>query len=347
MKKYPFKNLILKGGGIRGIAYLGALELLFERGIPQQIERVAGSSAGAITALVLALNKDYKETVDIANSLDFKKVAGVPSFFATRDVNDEEYFEEEAVPRGLLNMFKNMGTTVSEVKFLFSSLGMHTSDYIYEWFGDQVAKVTGKRDSSFKEFVDAGGKDLYITVTNISNKTSHICSAATTPELEVAEAVRTSMSIPIFFESIAFENVYFKGYFGDGGVMNNYPINLFDKGLLPNPKTLGFFLYSTPKAQSFPEVYGLKQLASDMVYSLLEAQDWQVGRQGEDVARSIQISTCGISATDFDIEVGSEKYNLLFEAGKTGADNFFRAYDSNDTKTLTTPMNIPDIAGFE
>ena len=344
--KYPFKNLILKGGGVRGISYLGALSVLYDKEIISQIERVAGSSAGAITALIIALNFDKETTVDIANSLDFKKVPQTPSFFATRDANDPEHFEEEAMPRGLVNTFANIGTTVNEVKYLFNTLGMHTSEYIYNWFDDQVAKLVGKRGGTFKEFVEAGGKDLYITVTNISSNTSHVCCAETTPDLEVAEAVRTSMSIPIFFESIVFENIYFKGYFGDGGVMNNYPINLFDKGLEPNPETLGLFIYATPSEQRVPENYGLKNIIGDLIASLLEAQDWQFARQKEDVVRSIQISSLGISATDFDIEKGDEKHTKLVNEGTRATNAFLKAYEANEIETLMIPANVPQMGGY-
>ena len=345
-KTYPFKNLVFKGGGIRGIAYIGALEELYARGIMDNIDKIAGSSAGAITALVTALGFDYQTTVDICNSLDFKKVPGIPSFFATRGVDDAE-LSEESMPRGILDAFQSVGTTMTEIRFLFHSLGLHTSTYIYEWFGEQVAKITGDPTSSFQDFVDKGGKDLYITVTNLSNHSSHICSAATTPDLEVAEAVRTSMSIPVFFESIAFENIYLKGYFGDGGVMNNFPITLFDEGTEPNPETLGLFLFKEVKPQTFPSKYSLKQYIGDMVFSMMTAQDWNLARQGEDLARSIQISDCDIHPTNFDIKFGDPEYYNLVDEGKKGTKLFLDAYDTNDMDTLMKPRFIPDIAGFE
>ncbi|KFO67772.1 phospholipase, partial [Smithella sp. SCADC] len=51
-----YRNLVFKGGGVRGIAYLGALQYLYEHNYMQHVERVAGTSAGAITALATALN---------------------------------------------------------------------------------------------------------------------------------------------------------------------------------------------------------------------------------------------------------------------------------------------------
>ncbi len=44
---YNFRNLVFEGGGVNGIAYLGALEVLEERGILTDIERIGGTSAGA------------------------------------------------------------------------------------------------------------------------------------------------------------------------------------------------------------------------------------------------------------------------------------------------------------
>ena len=43
---YHFKNLVFEGGGVKGIAYVGAMEVLDKEGILNNIERVAGTSAG-------------------------------------------------------------------------------------------------------------------------------------------------------------------------------------------------------------------------------------------------------------------------------------------------------------
>jgi len=48
---YHFKNLVFEGGSVKGIAYVGALRLLEEKGIMGGIRRVGGTSAGAINAV--------------------------------------------------------------------------------------------------------------------------------------------------------------------------------------------------------------------------------------------------------------------------------------------------------
>ncbi len=70
-----YKNLVFKGGGVRGAAYLGAIKYLYDNGLMRAAERVAGTSAGAITAAVLALNfQDFKERKTVADSLDYRRV---------------------------------------------------------------------------------------------------------------------------------------------------------------------------------------------------------------------------------------------------------------------------------
>ena len=51
----PIKNLVFEGAGIRGIAYSGAIAELENRHLLGRIERVGGTSAGAITALLLSI----------------------------------------------------------------------------------------------------------------------------------------------------------------------------------------------------------------------------------------------------------------------------------------------------
>jgi NTE family protein len=70
---YPYKNLVFEGGGVKGIAYGGALEVLEQSQIAPQIERVAGTSAGAITATIVSLNYTAGEFNDLMMSLDFEK----------------------------------------------------------------------------------------------------------------------------------------------------------------------------------------------------------------------------------------------------------------------------------
>lgn len=68
------KNLVFEGGGILGISYLGALDYLYSHNLVKDVERVAGTSVGAITALLLSLNLTFEEISRITNSIEYGKI---------------------------------------------------------------------------------------------------------------------------------------------------------------------------------------------------------------------------------------------------------------------------------
>ena len=80
-----FRNLIFEGGGVKGIAYVGAMQVLEQRGVLKNIERVGGTSAGAINALLFALGFDIPSQREILESIAFKKFMD-DSFGLIRDI---------------------------------------------------------------------------------------------------------------------------------------------------------------------------------------------------------------------------------------------------------------------
>ena len=63
-------DLVFEGGGVKGIGLAGALETLEEHGfVPQN---VAGTSAGAISAALLAAGYGAAELREIIMSLDYR-----------------------------------------------------------------------------------------------------------------------------------------------------------------------------------------------------------------------------------------------------------------------------------
>ena len=196
---YHFKNLIFEGGGVKGAAYVGALIALKDKGILDNITRVSGTSAGAITAVLVALNYSNKEIGTILGELDF------------RSFMDQSWF------------LKN-GSRLAR-KF-----GWYKGDFFETWIGDIIETKTGKRDTTFSEISvksnKKGFKELFIVGTNLSTHYAEVFSHEKTPDMPIAEAVRISMSIPLFFASK--KNKRGDTYV-DGGMLANYPVKLFDR----------------------------------------------------------------------------------------------------------------------
>lgn len=316
--KYQFKNLVFEGGGVKGVAYVGALDVLSSKGITQNIERVGGTSAGAITALLIALSYSSDEIKEILYDMDFT------SFLDAS--------------RGLIR---------NEVR-LVSEYGWYKGDTFREWVGDIIKRKTGDSESTFRDLERMREKNnfkqLYFIGTNLSTRFAEVFSNEHTPDTVVADAVRISMSIPIFFTAIRNVN---RDVYVDGGLLDNYPIQLFDKekyisdkadNLLTdrkfNKETLGFRLDSTKEMSVLEDhekpvhndIEHFTSYVKCLAETLLEAQS-NTFLESDDWHRTIYIDTLGVKTTDFHI---SEKTkDKLVDSGKSHAIKYFDWYDND------------------
>ena len=67
----PPYRITLSGGGLKGIAHVGALEVLQERGLLKALREYVGISAGALVAFSLCLGSTLSELRMIISLLDF------------------------------------------------------------------------------------------------------------------------------------------------------------------------------------------------------------------------------------------------------------------------------------
>jgi NTE family protein len=222
------KYLVFEGAGIRGIAYSGVIEVLEKQGNLEGVEKVAGTSAGALTAMMLSMGYSSGEISDIVSSTRFQKF------------NDGSYFFAGGIARTIKNF------------------GWYHSDKLSEWVGDLIAVKTGNPDLTFLEWEKAGYKDLYVTGTSLNKQKLVVFSKESYPNMRVRDAVRISMTIPLYFEAAFIDssgrpvNPDTTAHFDvmvDGGLLGNFPIGIFDEVKVdslgheyrvPNPETLGF-----------------------------------------------------------------------------------------------------------
>lgn len=318
------KNLALKGGGVKGIAYVGALYELDQRGHYETLERVSGTSAGALVALMVALQLTPCEIEGLMRDLNF-----------------------EAFKKGW-NPIR-----------IFTKYGLYTGDEILKFIHKcyDASRLDLKKNATFSEFVDAGGKNLFVFASNLNERNINEFSKKITPDCIVAEAVRASMSIPFFFKSWQFSNKYPNDHiYVDGGVMFNYPLSFFDKPrfhgnqLTLNKETIGLFLEPKKIYETFEEnpvksedlkphltnKIGRKfirmvkfrynmWITSYIKYlfeALMNSQDIELFEESHLVSRTIFIDDLGISATKFNL-TDEDKDNLV-TSGRAGAVHYFK-----------------------
>ncbi|HVG18272.1 MAG TPA: patatin-like phospholipase family protein [Blastocatellia bacterium] len=308
---YPFKNLVFEGGGVKGVAFGGALAVLNKRGILDRIERVGGTSAGAITATMVALGYGVDYIKNEMLRLDF-------------------------------NQFKD-GSFLGDVARLFKKYGWYKGETFLEFIEGQIAGRTGSRDTTFDDLHAAvpqgkGFRDLYVVGTDLTTRQYQVFSHESTGGVKIADAVRISMSIPLFFASRTFDN----DVFVDGGVLNNYPVTLFDDprynhGLAPgdpNPETIGFHL-GKQVVRPYP-ITDLEQYVGNLFETILDVQDDALWNSEDDLRRTVCIDNLGIQTTDFAITM--EQREALIRQGHEATANYLRAYDAGERPTVCDQM---------
>ncbi|XP_076470074.1 uncharacterized protein LOC143300350 [Babylonia areolata] len=195
---YPFQNLVLEGGGNKGIAYCGAVRTLEELGLWPKIRRLAGSSAGAMTASLLAVGYDSYQIEE----------------FLSQDLS-QVFLDHKC---GYCSLLPN----------LLTGFGWNPGNRIYKWFGEKLHERCGNADITFKEVMEKFDRELCVVVTNLNQMSTEYCHPKTTPDMAVRLAVRMSMSIPALFSATKYTNHGQTDVFVDGGVLCNYPIHCFD-----------------------------------------------------------------------------------------------------------------------
>lgn len=204
-----YKNLVLEGGGVKGFAYAGAFQVLDSLGILQHIERVGGSSVGAIQATLLAIGYTPSEMMEVAANIPLKE------------------FNDGFVPGGFSRMKRRFG--------------FFKGQKITAWIEELIIRKTGDANITFAQLhaqrQSKSFKDLYITGTDLTSRSLRIFSHQSYPNMKVKDALRISFSIPLYFEPLKMDehgNVYKEDpenkyhLMVDGGVLSNYPVHIFD-----------------------------------------------------------------------------------------------------------------------
>ncbi|MBV7331578.1 patatin-like phospholipase family protein [Chloroflexi bacterium TSY] len=94
-----------------------------------------------------------------------------------------------------------------------------------------ASQCGGDGQATFANFRRNGFRDLFVVTTNISTHKVVIFCADTTPDVAVVDALLMSQSVPLFFEAPQFDgkNLGTGDYYGNGGMLNNYPLDIFDE----------------------------------------------------------------------------------------------------------------------
>jgi NTE family protein len=322
-------DLVLEGGGVRGIGLAGAVLTLDAAGY--KFERVAGTSAGSIVAaLVAALDaagQPLSRLTEIMKTIDY------PKFMNRAVLGDAGLAERLVAQRGLYN----------GGAYLRTWLGKQLEDIGITKFS-QLRRTDSGADSNLRE------SQQYSLVICASDITRRVLARlpwdypryGLNPDDQlIVEACIPSMSIPFFFKpyelnavATTVDGVTYPAEqctWVDGGVLDDYPVDMFDRtdGRPSRWETIGIKLEArqtiVPPAR---DTGGLITEVFDVMATALNNSDRCYIGPGK-AKRTVFIDTGTISSTDFDIN--ADQQAQLFEWGQNAAHTFLAA---NSTGTM-------------
>jgi NTE family protein len=313
-------DLVLEGGGVKGIGLVGAILELDAAGY--QVSRVAGTSAGAIVASIVAAlrakDRPLSELHDVLTTCQY------------------DSFMRNGGLRGKLG---GLGAASG----LMLHMGLYDGDYLIEWLGKVLAGIGVTYFSDLP--LDDPGADKNLTASQLYTLVVHT-SDITRGKIvrlpwdypaygfqagnqRVVDAVRASMAIPFFFEPVRFRAP--AGTIGDqdcdagdvvwvdGGMLDNYPLDVFDRtdGAPSRWPTIGIKL--SAQEVVVKGTAGDDNVASETMSCLRTLLD-NADRYYVDSTKqpfTIFVDSDGISATDFHLSAQAQQ--TLFENGQSAA----------------------------
>lgn len=206
------KRLVFCGGGTRCLVFLQGLIELEKKGTFKRVNEYWGTSAGAMVASLYAFTKSSQTVKDIMFNTNYQKF---------RDIDISNVFGIQT-SWGL----DDGQSLIQEIEYIFESIGK------------------GNKDKLLSDM-----PELNIVVSDVTIRETVVCNSQTFPSLRVVDALRASMSLPVFFRP--FRHPETGHLWVDGAIKANFPWHC-----LPNDtarsEALGFAFekssyYTTPK----------------------------------------------------------------------------------------------------
>ena len=293
-------DIVLEGGGVKGIGLVGALSVIESEGYSWG--NIAGTSAGAIVASLLAAGYTAAELETVISGVDYNR------------------FKDE----GAVDKIPFFGPLIS----VLAEKGVYEGKYLEDWIGGLLA-AKGKR--TFGDLIIEGEKDpryrykLNVITSDISNGLLVVLphglkEYGIDPDtFSIAQAVRMSMSIPFFFEPVKLKDVFFV----DGGMLSNFPIWLFDSKGKPGWPTFGLKLIEPEFGKPQP-IDNAIDFTKALVTTMMDAHD-KMHVENSDFERTVPIPTLGVQTTEFDLSPA--RRDALYQSGVDAAKEFFKTWD--------------------
>jgi predicted acylesterase/phospholipase RssA len=188
-------TLVLSGGSLDGIAFIGAIKRLEEDGALSRVRNFVGSSFGALLCMYLALGVGWNRALDEI--------------------------------MGHVRAFRGPGDKLGALVRAYDKLGILDGDaFMGVRVRGALKEHAGDEAITFLDFAKRTGKHLIVTGADLTAAKTVYYSVSTTPDMPVWLAVRISTAIPLVFTPVI--DAKTGHVLVDGGVFDNFPVDFED-----------------------------------------------------------------------------------------------------------------------
>ncbi|MEY8016369.1 patatin-like phospholipase family protein [Mycobacterium servetii] len=299
-------DLVCEGGGVRGIGLVGAVDALAEAGY--RFPRVAGSSAGAIVASLLAALEVAGEPLsrlgDVMRSIDYRKF----------------------LDRSMIGRIPVIGGGLS----LLVSDGVYRGAYLERLLAGLLGELGVRTFADLRtgEKPDQFAWSLVVTASDLSRRRLvripwDLPDYGVDPDtFPVARAVHASAAIPYVFQPVRVAGATWV----DGGLLSDFPVQLFDEpDGRPRWPTFGIRLSARPGIPPTHPVHGPVSLGIAAVETLMSNQDNAYIDDPCTVRRTIFVPAEEVSPIDFGLS--AQQRDALYQRGLRAGRNFLTTWN--------------------
>lgn len=252
-----YTNIVLEGGGLKGMAYIGAAKAFADTGYyvhnRYAFTNITGTSIGCLFGYALALDVspwDLEKLVmgtNISTLLDDNTHALV-DFPRYRDENEnEDGFGFVTIYRRMRYLFR-LVLYVSRMKAVWAqdgSPGISRGHSILLWIMRNLTSLSPyserlRVDSTMLDLKEITGHDLTCIATRLARPHVARFNAEITPHAKIHDAIYASIAVPFVFKPLNDDN---GNILVDGGLIRNFAIYEYDYNGVKSPTTLGLSLH--------------------------------------------------------------------------------------------------------
>lgn len=302
------RNLVFEGGGVKGIAHIGALKKLEEKGLLNNVTGYAGTSIGGILACILSTGMKIEDLEQEILDTDLVKIKESNWFF-------------------------------TKIYNLVNKGGLYEMVNLKKWLISMLQKNNFNPDVTLAQHFQRTQKELVLCTTRLNRRDTLYMHHATTPDISLIDAMCMTACFPGYFTYYKYKS----DTFVDGGVCVNYPFWIFNdipklysgdfnkiNKLTMNEETFGLKILA-PQETNTTELYtGDVKIKSvtDTFLEIINTMFTQMEREeisSPQISNTIGIHTGNISALAFNISTLHKRFLILY--GETAVEKFIRDRD--------------------